>query len=60
MGKVTPIGDASALAEALIEVLSNHSAYVQPAEPIRQQYLPDTIAAAYEQLFAEIEAEIKG
>jgi glycosyltransferase involved in cell wall biosynthesis len=60
MGKVTPIGDARALAEALIEVLSNHSAYVQPAEPIRQQYLPDTIAAAYEQLFAEIEAEIKG
>lgn len=60
MGQIFPIGDSAALARSLIEVLSDRNAYIQPAEAIRQQYEPDAIAVAYEKLFAEIEAEIKG
>lgn len=58
MGQVVPIGDSTALAKALIEVLSNRSAYIQNSDPIREQYMPETIAIEYEKLFTEIAAEI--
>lgn len=51
MGKVVPIGDAAALADALIEIFSDPEAYHRPAQPILERYNPDTIAREYEDLF---------
>jgi len=59
MGKVFPIGDSNGLAEALLEVLLNKCAYVREPEPIRRRYLPDNIAVEYENLFNEIQRELK-
>jgi len=58
MGKVVEIGDSEGLAEALLEILGNRTAYIRDPQPIRQRYLPDTVAEEYEKLFAEIQREI--
>lgn len=60
MGKVTPIGDSKALAEALLSIFSEPECYRKDSAPIRERYCPDTIAQQYEQLFAELEKELKG
>ncbi len=54
MGKIIPIGDSNALADAALDILSHPQNYVRPAEPIAECYKPDTIAAAYETLFDEM------
>lgn len=54
MGKVVPIGDSDALADALIEIFSNPQAFQQDRELIKKTYLPDTIAQAYEELYADL------
>jgi glycosyltransferase involved in cell wall biosynthesis len=59
MGKVVPIGDSSALAKAIIEILKNRKAFIQPADPIREEFIPDTVAQEYESLFASITEQIK-
>ena len=59
MGKVVEIGDSEGLAEALLEILGNRTAYIRDPQPIRQRYLPDTVAEEYEKLFAEIQREIR-
>ena len=59
MGKVVPIGDSSALAKAIIEILKNRKAFIQPADPIRERFVPDTVAQEYESLFASITEQIK-
>jgi glycosyltransferase involved in cell wall biosynthesis len=59
MGKVVEIGDSEGLAEALLEVLGNRTAYIRDPQPIRQRYLPDRVAEEYEKLFAEIQREIR-
>jgi glycosyltransferase involved in cell wall biosynthesis len=58
MGRIIPIGDASALAEAALDVLAHPQAYRRPAPPIAEGYRPDTIAAEYERLFADIREEL--
>ncbi len=58
MGKVVEIGDSNGLAEALLEVLGNRPAYLRDPHPIRQRYLPDSIAEEYEKLFFEIQREL--
>lgn len=58
MGQVVPIGDSKSLAGALLQVLGNKSAYIRDPEPIRQRYIPDTIAGEYEKLFDEIQREL--
>jgi glycosyltransferase involved in cell wall biosynthesis len=58
MGKIVGIGDSGDLARALIEVLNNKNLYQQDTELIAERYLPDSIAAAYESLFAEILGKI--
>jgi len=58
MGKVTPIGDAHALAEALIDVLSNPGDYHADPSAIAAQYDPDHVAEVYENLFSEIQAQL--
>jgi glycosyltransferase involved in cell wall biosynthesis len=59
MGKIIPIGDADALAAALLEIFTNPAAYRQDAAMIARQYVPDHIAAAYEDLFTEMLDELK-
>ncbi len=54
MGKVVPIGDSNALADALIEIFKNPETFQRDPENIRKQYLPDTIARHYEKLFSEL------
>jgi glycosyltransferase involved in cell wall biosynthesis len=54
MGKVVPIGDPEALAEALIEIFKNPNIFQRDPEEIRTQYLPDAIAQNYEALFSEL------
>ena len=58
MGKIIPIGDAKALGEALVEILRNPSFYKKDAKTIMDQYNPDTVAAAYENVFMEIQREL--
>jgi glycosyltransferase involved in cell wall biosynthesis len=51
MGKVVPIGDAAALAQAMLEVLADKGRYHCDTAALVHQYDPDTVAAEYEQLF---------
>lgn len=60
MGKIVPVGDAGALAEALLEVLANPALFQRDAQPIKQRYQPDTIAGEYEKLYHEIQKELHG
>lgn len=60
MGKIIPIGDDRALAQAMIEVLRNREDYLGNPSDIAEQYLPDTIARAYEDLFLSLLNELKG
>jgi len=60
MGKIIPIGDADALANALLDVLANPQAFRRDPMPIVQRYLPETIACEYEKLFSEIRKELHG
>jgi glycosyltransferase involved in cell wall biosynthesis len=54
MGKVTPIGDSPALAQALLEILSGKEKYHCDAAALKQQYAPDSVAAEYEKLFESL------
>jgi|SRR3972149_8945823 len=58
MGETFPVGDSAALAERLVTILGNRAAYVRDPKPIEKIYLPDRIAAAYEEVFQQIEQEI--
>jgi len=54
MGRLARIGDAASLAESIIAVLSEPEKFKGDPEPIRRAYAPDSIAAAYEELFARL------
>jgi glycosyltransferase involved in cell wall biosynthesis len=59
MGRIVPIGDAPALAEAVLEVLDNPQKFRRSAKmgdpvKIRQMFHPDTNAAAFEALFEQL------
>lgn len=54
MGKVTPIGDPYALAQALLEILKEKQKYHCDTTELKQLYDPDTVAIEYEQLFASL------
>lgn len=51
MGKVVPPRDSSALAEAILEVLSDPQRFRGDQAVIRRRYAADTVAAAYENIF---------
>ncbi len=57
MGKISPIGDSEALAQSILSVLENPSAFQKDAAEIRAQFEPQQTAAAYLQLFEELLAE---
>ena len=54
MGKVTPIGDANALAAAILEVLAEPQEYRRDPAEIARAYAPDTVASEYEKLFEKL------
>jgi glycosyltransferase involved in cell wall biosynthesis len=58
MGKVVPIGDSQALAQAVVEIMHHKKAFQGDIEAIRKMYAPDSIAQEYEILFNEIKSEI--
>jgi glycosyltransferase involved in cell wall biosynthesis len=51
MGRIAPVGDSQALAEAILEVLNHREQFVVDRDAIRQQYHPDAVAARFETLF---------
>jgi glycosyltransferase involved in cell wall biosynthesis len=54
MGKVVPINDSYALAEALLEIFSRKEKYLCDTAALAKLYDPDTVAAEYEQLFEQL------
>lgn len=54
MGKIVPIGDAPALAQALLEIFDGRQRYQCDPSALANQYDPDTVAAGYEKLFTTI------
>jgi glycosyltransferase involved in cell wall biosynthesis len=54
MGKVVPIGDSSALAAALIGIISEREKYRCDTTALEILYSPDSIAAKYEKLFRKL------
>jgi len=57
MGKVAPIGDAKALAEALLEVLREPAKFRRDPGDIARACDPDLVAAAYEKLFERLKKQ---
>jgi glycosyltransferase involved in cell wall biosynthesis len=53
-GRVVPIGDASALAEALLEVFTDPPTGAESTADLVHLYDPDTVAAEYEKLFESL------
>ncbi len=54
MGKVAPIGDSSALAEALLEVIADKEIYHCDTAALARLYDPETVAQEYEDLFTKL------
>lgn len=54
MGEVVPIGNASALADALLKVLANRADYKCNTAELARTYDPDSVAAEYEKLLAKL------
>jgi glycosyltransferase involved in cell wall biosynthesis len=59
MGKVVPIGDSKALANAIIDIDNQKQAYIKDPKPIAEFYDPQTVAKRYEQLFERLLQEIR-
>ncbi len=51
MGKVAPIGDSAALAQALLEIFAEREKYRCDTATLANLYDPDTVAQEYEKLF---------
>ncbi|MDO9546402.1 MAG: glycosyltransferase family 4 protein, partial [Pelolinea sp.] len=58
MGKIIPIGDSHALAQAVFDISENKKKYIKGYENIKEQYAPSSIVEKYLELFDEIQAEI--
>jgi glycosyltransferase involved in cell wall biosynthesis len=59
MGEVVPIGDAAALADAIIKVFAHPENYAGDPPAIERQFSPHANAAAYEDLYQELLDELK-
>lgn len=58
MGEVVPIGDASALAEAIIKIVSQPEKYQGSQEEIQNSFDPLVNAAAYETIYKELRGDL--
>jgi len=54
MGRVVPIGDSEALAEAIIEVVRHKEKYVRPKGEIEDRWSTEKTAEGYEELFERL------
>ena len=54
MGEVVPVGDPQALAEAVIQVVKNKSAYLRDAAQIADAFSPAQTAREYVRLFEQL------
>ncbi|MBM3152451.1 MAG: glycosyltransferase family 4 protein [Chloroflexi bacterium] len=54
MGKVVPIGDSSALADALLDIFDGKGRYRCDTAALKGTYNPDTVAQEYESLFRKL------
>jgi glycosyltransferase involved in cell wall biosynthesis len=54
MGEVVPIGDSTALAQALIKIFKDPERYKGDPLAVARRFEPDTIAAEYEKLFEDL------
>jgi glycosyltransferase involved in cell wall biosynthesis len=59
MGRVTPIGDADALAGNILEVLDNPKDYSGDPEALRVAFSPESNAEKHEKIFEDISEELK-
>jgi len=58
MGAVVPIGDAAALAEAIIKIFAHPENYLGDPPAIARQFSPQANAVAYEEVYQELLAEL--
>lgn len=54
MGKVVPVADPPALAEAVNAILADRDAFCHPPHEITATFSPDAVAEKYEELFREL------
>jgi len=54
MGEIVPIGDAQALAEAIVRVVGDRARYVRPREEIAERWNTGRTVAEYEALFERL------
>jgi glycosyltransferase involved in cell wall biosynthesis len=61
MGEVTPIGDAGALAEAILRIVRNPGDYARPRAEIEETFSLERTVAGYEALFEDLlDGEVEG
>lgn len=60
MGKVVPIGDDGALADAILDILAHPHHYEADPVDIGHRFAPETIAVEYERLFRSLLEEQSG
>jgi glycosyltransferase involved in cell wall biosynthesis len=58
MGEVVPVGNADALAEAMLKIFEQPEAYRGDPAAIAQQFKPQTNAAAYEKIYHELKLKL--
>jgi glycosyltransferase involved in cell wall biosynthesis len=58
MGKIIPIGDSHAFAQAVFEIMENKKEFIKDFKSIKKKYTPATIVEQYIHLFDEIQSEI--
>ncbi|UCG25230.1 MAG: glycosyltransferase family 4 protein [Chloroflexota bacterium] len=54
MGEIVPVGDAAALAEAIVRILDNKQKYIRSAKTIAASFDPAGTAAEYIRLFNDL------
>jgi glycosyltransferase involved in cell wall biosynthesis len=54
MGRIVPVADAAAIAQGILDILSEPERYRGNYAEISHKYSPDVIAAGYEKLFEDI------
>ncbi len=54
MGQVVPIGDSTALAKSILEIVGSPDRYRGNPVEIARQFSPDSIAAEYEKVFSRL------